>query len=109
LWSAADAGHAAAIAIRDDAVGALAWCCQAMLLMLDVDRIVIGGGVGIGLGQRLIDPIAAELAAREEQSPFLASIGLSRRLITSPGGIEVGALGADRSARRVYRVAESVT
>jgi glucokinase len=109
LWSAADAGHAGAIAIRDDAVAALAWCCQAMLLMLDVDRIVIGGGVGIGLGRRLIDPIAAALAEREQRSPFLASIGLSQRLITSPPGIEVGALGADRSARRAYRVAESVT
>jgi predicted NBD/HSP70 family sugar kinase len=108
LWSAADAGHAAAIAIRDDAVAALAWCCQAMLLMLDVDQIVIGGGVGIGLGRRLIDPITAALAEREQQSPFLASIGLSQRLIASPSGIEVGALGADRSARRAYRVAESV-
>jgi glucokinase len=109
LWSAADAGNAAAIAIRDDAVAALAWCCQAMLLMLDVDRIVIGGGVGIGLGDRLIDRIGAALAEREKRSPFLASIGLSQRLITSPTGIEVGALGADRSARRAYRVAESVT
>jgi predicted NBD/HSP70 family sugar kinase len=109
LWAAADEGHAAAIAIRDDAVAALAWCCQAMLLMLDVDRIVIGGGVGIGLGRRLIDPIATALAERERQSPFLASIGLSQRLITSPTGIEVGALGADRSARRANRVAESVT
>jgi predicted NBD/HSP70 family sugar kinase len=108
LWSAADAGHAAAVAIRDDAVAALAWCCQAMLLMLDVDQIVIGGGVGIGLGRRLIDPITAALAEREQQSPFLASIGLSQRLIASPSGIEVGALGADRSARRAYRVAESV-
>jgi predicted NBD/HSP70 family sugar kinase len=109
LWSAADAGHAAAIAIRDEAVAALAWCCQAVLLMLDVDQIVIGGGVGIGLGPRLIDPITAALAEREQRSPFLASIGLSQRLITSPTGIEVGALGADRSARRAYRVAESVT
>ena len=108
LWTAADAGHAAAIAIRDEAVGALAWCCQAVLLMLDVDQIVIGGGVGIGLGRRLIDPIAAALAEREQRSPFLASIGISQRLITSPTGIEVGALGADRSARRAYRVAESV-
>ena len=86
LWAAADAGHAAAIAIRDDAVAALAWCCQAVLLMLDVDRIVIGGGVGIGLGRRLIDPITAALAEREQRSPFLASIGLSQRLITSPTG-----------------------
>lgn len=107
LWSAADAGQPAACAIRDDAVAALAWCCQSMLLMLDVDRIVIGGGVGVGLGQRLIDPIAVALAAREQRSPFLASIGLSERLIASPPGVEVGALGADRSARRAYRGAES--
>jgi glucokinase len=108
LWSAADAGEQAAIAIRDDAVAALAWCCQLMLLMLDVDRVVIGGGVGVGLGQRLIDPIALALAEREQQSPFLASIGISQRLIASPTGIEVGALGADRSARRLYRGAESL-
>jgi glucokinase len=108
LWSAADAGEQAAIAIRDDAVAALAWCCQLMLLMLDVDRIVIGGGVGVGLGQRLIDPIALALAEREQQSPFLASVGISQRLIASPTGIEVGALGADRSARRSYRGAESL-
>ena len=109
LWNAADAGNTAAAEIRDQAVAAIAWSCQAMLLMLDVDRIVIGGGVGIGLGHRLIDPIAAALAAREQQSPFLASIGLGQRLLASPTGIEVGALGADRSARRSYRVAESNT
>jgi glucokinase len=100
LWSAADAGHPQAIAIRDDAVAALAWCCQVVLLMLDVDRIVIGGGVGIKLGRRLIDPITDALAERERTSPFLASIGMSRRVTLSPTGIEVGALGADRSARR---------
>ena len=108
LWSAADAGQPAAIAIRDDAVAALAWCCQLMLVMLDVDRIVIGGGVGIRLGARLIDPITLALAEREQRSPFLASIGLSQRLIASPAGVEVGALGADRSAQRSYKGAESL-
>jgi len=80
-----------------------------VLLMLDVDRVVIGGGVGMGLGDRLIDPIREALAGRERQSSFLASFGLSRRLIASPIGVEVGALGADRSARGANRVAESVT
>jgi predicted NBD/HSP70 family sugar kinase len=109
LWNAADAGHTAAIAIRDDAVAALAWCCQMVLLMLDVDRIVIGGGVGIKLGRRLIDPITEALSQRELRSPFLASFGLSRRLTASPTGVEVGALGADRSARRAHGRAESIT
>jgi predicted NBD/HSP70 family sugar kinase len=108
LWNAADAGHAPAIEIRDDAVAALAWCCQVVLLMLDVDRIVIGGGVGIKLGRRLIDPITEALSERELRSPFLASFGLSRRLTTSPTGIEVGALGADRSARRAQLRADSI-
>ena len=108
LWAAADAGSQRAVAIRDDAVAALAWCCQLMLLMLDVDRIVIGGGVGIGLGERLIGPITATLGEHEQRSPFLASIDLSRRLIASPTGVEVGALGADRAARRSYRGAESL-
>ena len=109
LWNAADGGHTSAIAIRDDAVAALAWCCQVVLLMLDVDRIVIGGGVGVKLGRRLIDPITEALSERELRSPFLASFGLSRRLTASPTGIEVGALGADRSARRAHRRAESIT
>ena len=62
--------------------------------MLDVDRIVIGGGVGIKLGRRLIDPITAALAERERTSPFLASIGMSRRV--------------DRSRRRGSRSVRSV-
>ena len=46
--------------------------------MLDVDQIVIGGGVGIGLGRRLIDPITAALAEREQRrrsSPRSGSAG----------------------------------
>jgi predicted NBD/HSP70 family sugar kinase len=109
LWTAADAGHEAAIAIRGDAITALAWCCQVVLLMLDVERIVVGGGVGIELGRRLIDPITEALSERERRSSFLASFGLSRRVTTSPTGIEVGALGADRSARRAHLRAESIT
>ena len=75
--------------------------------MLDVDRIVIGGGVGIELGRRLIDPITAALAEREQRSPFLASIGMSRRLITlrRPGSRSVRSVptapraGRDRVGR----------
>ena len=79
LWSAADAGHHAAIAIRDDAVAALAWCCQVVLLMLDVDRIVIGGGVGIELGRRADRSDHRGARRARAASPFLASIGISRR------------------------------
>lgn len=99
LWRAADAGHAAATAIRDDVVSVLAWSCQLVCVLVDVELIVIGGGVGAALGERLIDPIRAALTETGHGSAFVASLRLADRVVAAPPGIELGALGADRAAR----------
>lgn len=99
LWGAADDGHHAAAALRDDFVDALAWSSQLALMLLDVDRIVVGGGVGIALGDLLADRVRARLAAREADSPLLTAIRLSQRVTSAPADVELGALGAHLAAR----------
>lgn len=100
LWDAAGAGHEASIAVRKTAVATLAWACQLAVLMLDVDHVVVGGGVS-GLGERLVAPVRDRLAEREASSAFLASIEVSRRVLLAPTGIELGALGAAFCAESV--------
>lgn len=100
LWDLADSGTAAAAEIRDDAVAALAWASYLTLMLVDVERVVIGGGVGIALGDRIVAPIRKALGEVGSGSPFLASLDLDGRVIAAPQGVELGALGADRAARR---------
>jgi glucokinase len=100
LWDAAESGHAQAATIRDEAVAALAWGCYMTVMLVDVERVVIGGGVGIALGERLVDRLRQRLDAIGGRSPFVSSLGLAGRLVAAPNGVELGALGADRSARR---------
>jgi glucokinase len=99
LWNAADRGHPSAEAMRDEFVDALAWSSQLAGMLLDVDSIVIGGGVGIALGDLLVDRVIARLVERQDAAPLLASIALSRRVVTAPADVELGALGAHLAAR----------
>lgn len=102
VWDAADRGHTGAAALRQRVVAALAWVCQAAVLMLDVEHVVLGGGVA-ELGPRLGDPVADELRRREARSAWLAAVGPSRRLRPIPTGGHLGAVGADLAARRRAR------
>jgi glucokinase len=108
LWDAAESGHAQAATIRDEAVAALAWGCYMTVMLVDVERVVIGGGVGLALGERLVDRLRQRLDAIGARSPFVSSLGLAGRLVAAPSGVELGALGADRSARRA-RVTRSAS
>jgi predicted NBD/HSP70 family sugar kinase len=100
LWDAADASDVTARAIRDDVVATLAWACRMTGMLLDVERIVLGGGVGVALGDRLAHAVADSLRAIEAHSTLLGTMGHSARVTTAPADTELGALGADRSARR---------
>jgi predicted NBD/HSP70 family sugar kinase len=93
LWDAADAGHELAGTVRDDAVATLAWACQVAVTVLDVDVVLLGGGVA-GLGVRLLRPVVDELRRREATAPLLAALAPSARTRLAPDGIELGALGA---------------
>jgi glucokinase len=99
LWDAADAGEVRAVTIRDDAVGAIAWTVQLLVMLLDVDVVVLGGGVS-RLGDRLRDPVAAALGDRERGSSLIASAAPSSRLRLAPAASELGAVGAVLAARR---------
>lgn len=99
LWNSADAARPEALALQLRAVTALAWAAQVAVLMLDVEHVVFGGGVS-DLGDRLVRPIRALLAEREAMSPWLASVGPSRRVQLAPGNGHLGAIGAELSARR---------
>ena len=98
VWDAADRSEPLAAQIRNDAIETVAWACQLAVMMLDVEVVVLGGGVA-RLGARLLDPVRSALERREAASPFLASIGVSRRVVLAPDGVELGALGAALAAR----------
>jgi predicted NBD/HSP70 family sugar kinase len=98
LWDAADAGDALAEELRSEFVDVLAWAGQVALMLLDVDHVVIGGGVGVALGDRLVDRVRERLRERHAASPLLGSI--AGRVRAAPGGVELGALGAHLSAGR---------
>jgi glucokinase len=98
LWDAADRGEPDARAIRDDAVGAIAWAVLLEVLALDVRHVVLGGGVS-GLGARLVNPVCDVLRERERTSPLLAALAPTDRVHGAPLGVELGAIGAALAAR----------
>jgi glucokinase len=106
LWDAADAGHVSAGVIRRDVVEALAWSSQLACLLLDVDLVVLGGGVGVALGPRLVDSVGDALRERERTSPFLAAVAIADRIRLTADGVEVGALGAHCAAVRALGATE---
>jgi predicted NBD/HSP70 family sugar kinase len=98
LWDAAAAGDEQAAAIRAGAVGTVAWVIQCTVLLLDVERIVIGGGV-TRLGDRLLDPLMDCLRDREAMSPLLPTYAMTERVTLADQNVEYGVIGAASIAR----------
>ena len=93
LFDAADHGDPAAVVVRDDVAGHLAAAVRLLVLTLDVEVVVLGGGVA-ELGPRLRDAVAAALSRDSSRSPFLRALDLPLRVALVPGSRPVGALGA---------------
>lgn len=93
LFDAADAGVAAAVEVRDEFIRAVAAAVRVLVLTDDVERVVLGGGVS-ELGERLAGLVRAELEREAQDSEFLASMGMARRVVLAPAGVPVGAVGA---------------
>ncbi len=108
LWQHADAGSHRALRLRNEIVDGLAWACQLVTLLLDVDSIVVGGGIGAALGDELIDPLRMALRDRARNSALLANLDIAARVSRLPAGIEVGALGADLVGRASLAVDTAV-
>lgn len=92
LFAAAASGNAAAVAVRTRLVENVAAAVRMLILTVDVDSVVLGGGVST-LGDLVAD-VRAVLARWESTSAFLASIELSSRVHGLPADFPAAAVGA---------------
>lgn len=76
VFTAADAGDARASAIRDGVYRGAANAVRVLALAYGTDTVMLGGGI-TGLGQRLLDGMAAHFDAWAATSPFMASLRLA--------------------------------
>jgi predicted NBD/HSP70 family sugar kinase len=90
--SAAD-GDREARRVRARIVDHLAGAVQLLVLAVDVDVVVLGGGVS-EVGEQLRLAVADGLSQRGRTSPFLASLDLPARITLAPTGRPIAALGA---------------
>jgi predicted NBD/HSP70 family sugar kinase len=93
LLAAAAAGDAAAQAIRSLLVDNIAAAVRLLVLTVDVEIVMIGGGLS-NLGEWLLDEVRRVLASWALESPFLASLGLESRVQLVPAGFPAAAVGA---------------
>lgn len=93
LFDAADEGNPQAIDIRDRLIANVASAVRVLVLTVDVDAVMIGGGIS-SLGPRLLDAVRSVLDGWAASSPFLASLDLSKRVRVLPEGFPAAAVGA---------------
>lgn len=94
VWGkAVDRGDPMATGMLDEAVGALGVAVGSAVNLLDLDTVVVGGGLTERLGQPLVDRIAA--AAR----PCLLVPDVERRYVLAGLGDDSGIVGAAWLAR----------
>ncbi|MFP5359635.1 MAG: ROK family protein [Actinomycetes bacterium] len=91
--AAAEAGDARARAICDRAFFGLASSVRVLVLTLDVEQVVVGGGM-TAWGPALVDGAAALLDSWAATSPFLASLDLPGRMSLLESDVPVAAVGA---------------
>ena len=93
LFAAAAEGDPHAIEVKQRFVENVAAAVRILVLTVDVDSVVIGGGLS-SLGPVLLDDVRAVLASWEADSPFLASTDLSSRVAIVPVEFPAAAVGA---------------
>jgi glucokinase len=93
LFDAADAGDVRAIAVREAFFAGVATAVRLLVLTVDVDAVVIGGGLA-GLGDPLLVGTRRILNRWAAESAFLASIDLATRVQVVPPGFPAAAVGA---------------
>ncbi|MFJ3491393.1 ROK family protein [Leifsonia aquatica] len=93
LFAAAAAGDGEAQEIKDRLAEGIAAAVRVLVLAVDVDTVVIGGGLS-HLGDPLLGDVHEVLEDWERTSPFLASLALPQRVRLVPPGSPVAALGA---------------
>jgi len=93
LFDAAAAGDARAVAVQRELVENVAAGIRILILTVDVDSVVIGGGVS-SAGEPLLTAVRGVLERWGAESPFLAAQRLPERVTLVPPGSNVAAVGA---------------
>ena len=93
VLNAADAGDEKAAEIRRRLFEGVAAAVRILVLTVDVDHVIIGGGLA-KLGTRLMDGVQIVIEGWEAQSPFIHSLELCKRVMLIPSDSPVAALGA---------------
>ena len=93
LFIAAAAGDKRAIEVRHSLLSHVASAVRVLVLSLDVDTVVIGGGLS-SLGPPLLLGVREVLDGWTTVSPFIASLELAGRVTLVPEGFSVAAVGA---------------
>ena len=93
MLEAAAAGDAHAIEIRDRMYVGVASAVRILVLTLDVDVVVIGGGIS-NMGDELLDAVRRIVAGWESASPFITSLELGGRMRILSPGLSTAAIGA---------------
>jgi len=93
MMDAADSGDTGAQALRRDLMTGVAAAVRILVLTLDADVVVVGGGIS-ALGDRLMEGVVAQLDASAEESPFMRSLRLPERVERLPAGSPAAAFGA---------------
>lgn len=99
LFDAAERGDERAVVVAARLVDNVTAAVRILVLTVDVDAVVIGGGLS-SLGDRLIGGVRERLDAGARTSPFLASLDLGQRVLLAPPEPFVAAVGAALIAQR---------
>lgn len=93
IFEAAESGDPHALALRSDLARGAAAAVRILVLSVDVETVVIGGGL-TALGDRLHTDIVDALRREAEGSAFMRSLRLDERIELLPVGSPAAALGA---------------
>lgn len=102
VWDAGDSGDVRARRIRQDAVAGVAAAVRLLVLTVDVDVVVLGGGL-TGLGERLLEPVREALRTAGRDSRFIASLELEQRVLLVDSSVPAAAFGAALVGRTEVR------
>lgn len=93
LFSAASDGDQAAIKAREGLITGAAAAIRILTLTVGVDAVILGGGI-TRIGAPLVESVRATLETWEAESPFLATLLMSRRIHALDGVAPIAAIGA---------------
>ena len=93
LFAAAASGDPRAIDVTARFADNVAAAVRMLVLTVDPDTVVIGGGLG-ALGDTLLEAVRVVLRSWADASPFLATLDLPERVDLVPQGIPAAAVGA---------------